>query len=51
MDCVQWAFDTMIRECPKTCNYCPGEIIDLEESCAQHAMHCTNPVNSNWISN
>src|SRR5690349_19342263 len=33
----------MTRECPKTCNRCFGEIIDVDESCGMQAMHCSDP--------
>uniref|UniRef100_A0A914I0I0 ShKT domain-containing protein n=1 Tax=Globodera rostochiensis TaxID=31243 RepID=A0A914I0I0_GLORO len=39
---IEYAYDQMVRECPKTCNVCPGTCDDLGTDCPdrQRAGYC-----------
>lgn len=46
----QWAYEVMAHQCPKTCNRCHGEIVDMEESCSFHRADCENPATRDLMS-
>uniref|UniRef100_A0A915CZ47 ShKT domain-containing protein n=1 Tax=Ditylenchus dipsaci TaxID=166011 RepID=A0A915CZ47_9BILA len=40
---IDGTFEQMQQICPKTCNRCAGEIIDVADDCYQHVAKCRNP--------
>ncbi|KAI1703065.1 hypothetical protein DdX_15124 [Ditylenchus destructor] len=46
---VEWAFERMAEHCPKTCNRCPGDLIDVADNCAHNAIRCHNPADRDLL--